>query len=87
MIKQQVTKILLFFLLISMGSCNLYRKIPEGKYLLKENIVLVDSIQEDSEEVHTRILHKPNVMILGYPILADIYMFADQHPDYTYYKW
>jgi outer membrane translocation and assembly module TamA len=87
MIKQQVTKILLFFLLISMGSCNLYRKIPEGKYLLKENIVMVDSVQNNSEEVHTRILQKPNVMILGYPILADIYMFADQHPDYTYYKW
>jgi len=87
MIKQQLTKILLFILLISLGSCNLYRKIPEGRYLLKENIVVVDSVSDNSEEVHTRILQKPNVMIFGYPILADIYMFSDQHPDYTYYKW
>ncbi len=87
MIKQQLTKILLFILLISLGSCNLYRKIPDGRYLLKENIVVVDSIAEKSEEVHTRILQKPNVMVFGYPILADIYMFSDQHPDYTYYKW
>lgn len=87
MIKQQLTKILLFILLISLGSCNLYRKIPEGRYLLKENIVVVDSVPDNSEEVHTRILQKPNVMVFGYPILADIYMFSDQHPDYTYYKW
>jgi len=81
------TKILLFFLIASLGSCNLYRKIPQGKYLLKKNEVIVDNERIKSDEIEALILQRPNTAIFGYPYLADIYMLADQNPDYTYYRW
>ena len=86
--KNLITKISLFLLLISISSCNIYRKIPPGKYLLKKNIVLVDSNKVKKEEVTSLILQQPNTHLLGiYPIWADIYMFADQHPEQTFIKW
>ncbi len=81
------TKILLFFLIGSLSSCNLYRKIPPGKYLLRKNEVLVDGRKEKSDEIESLIIQRPNTAVFGYPYLADIYMLADQHPDYTYYRW
>ena len=82
------TKILLFFLIgLLLSSCNLYRKIPEGKYLLRNNVVVVDGKKESSEKVNSQIVLQPNAFIFGYPYLADLYMLADQHPDATYYHW
>ena len=88
MYKNLITKISLFLLLISISSCNIYRKIPPGKYLLKKNIVLVDSSKIKKEEVTSLILQQPNTHLLWvYPIWADIYMFADQHPEKTFSDW
>ena len=81
------TKILLFFLIIGLNSCNLYRKIPPDKYLLRKNKVIVDQKKTNSEEINALLLQHPNTAIFGYPYLADLYMLADQHPDYTYYRW
>ncbi len=82
------SKILLLFstgLLLS--ACNLYRKIPEGKYLLRKNTVYVDNKKESSEKVNSSIVLQSNSYIFGYPYLADLYMLADQHPNQTYYRW
>jgi hypothetical protein len=88
MYKNLITKISLFLLLISISSCNIYRKIPPGQYLLKKNIILVDSNKVKKEEVSSLIIQQPNTHLLGiYPIWADIYMFADQHPEKTFTKW
>ncbi len=82
------TKILLFFIAgLLFSSCNLYRKIPEGKYLLRKNVVKVDNKKESSDKVNSLIVLQPNSFILGYPYLADLYMLADQHPNQTYYRW
>ncbi len=85
--KNILAKISLFFLILSFGSCNIYRKIPNGSYLLKDNVILADSTKVKSDEVHSLLLQQPNVSIFGYPILADIYTFADLHPDKTFYDW
>jgi len=84
---QQFTKIILFFLIILLGSCNVYRKIPKGKLLLKKNVILVDSTETNKDSINSLLWQSPNTMIFGYPIRADIYAFADQHPNTTYYKW
>ncbi len=81
------TKILLFFLMLNFTACNIYRKIPEGKVLLRKNKVIVDKKRKKSEDIDILLLQQPNTMIFGYPYLADLYMLADQHPDYTYYAW
>jgi len=88
MYKNLITKISLFLLLISISSCNIYRKIPPGKYLLKKNVVLVDSAKVKKEEITSLIIQQPNTHLLGlYPIWADIYMFADQYPEKTFSQW
>ncbi len=87
MSKYLVTKISLFFLILSLGSCNIYRKIPEGKYLLRRNKIIVNGEKEKSAKAEALILQTPNTTVFGYPILADIYTIADQNPDLTYYKW
>jgi len=93
------TKISLFFLILTISSCNIYRKMPKDKYLLADNIVMVDSSRVKSDKITSLILQQPNpgininTSILGfkirvnYPILADIYMIADPNPDKTYYEW
>ena len=81
------TKILLFFLTGSLASCNLYRKIPPHKYLLRKNTILVDQKKEKSDAVSSLILLQPNAYILGYPYWVDLYMLADQHPNKTFYHW
>ena len=83
-----LTKILLFFLLgLVTGSCNLYRKIPKGKRLLRKNVVYVDQKKETSDKVNSLIVLQPNAYLFGYPYLADLYMLADQHPNQTFYRW
>ena len=87
MSKGFLAKISFILLLFSLNACNIYRKIPSGKYLLRENKVYADSVKVKKEEVTSLIIQQPNVRILGYPILADIYMFADQHPETTFRDW
>ena len=83
-----LTKILLFFLIgFISGSCNLYRKIPKEKRLLRKNIVYVDQKKESSDKINSLIVLQPNAYILGYPYLADLYMLADQHPNKTFFRW
>jgi len=86
-------------LLLSFSSCNIYRKMPKDKYLLADNVVIVDSTRVKSDKVTSLILQQPNpgininTEIMGikirvtYPVLADIYMIADPNPDKTYYLW
>ncbi len=81
-------KILFFFVGgLVLNSCNLYRKIPEGKYLLRKNVIYVDHKKESSDKIKSLIVLQPNAFLFGYPYLADLYMLADQHPDKTYYDW
>lgn len=82
-----IAKILLFFLILGLNSCNIYRKIPPDKRLLHKNIVIEDGKKVKSEDFDALLLQRPNTKIFGYPYLADLYMLADQQPDYTYYKW
>ncbi len=81
------TKILLFFLSLSLSACNLYRKIPPQKLLLKKNTIWVDGQKNDDDHLNSLIVLQPNTRFLGYPYLADLYMLADQHPNQTFYNW
>lgn len=63
--------------------------MPDGKYLLTENTILVDSVKVNDAGLYSQLAQKPNTTIplIGLPLELHIYNLADQQPDSTYYKW
>ena len=88
--KRNLTKISLFIVLISLFfSCDAVKRVPDDKYLLTENTILVDSVKTKEAGVYSQLAQKPNTSIplLGIPLGLHIYNLADPQPDSTYYKW
>lgn len=89
-LKRDLTKISLFTVLISLFfSCDAVKRVPEGKYLLTENTILVDSVETKDAGVYSQLAQKPNpsIPLIGVPLGLHIYNLADPQPDSTYYKW
>lgn len=88
--KRDLTKISLFIVLIGLFfSCDAVKRVPEGKYLLTENTILVDSVKTKDAGVYSQLAQKPNptIPLVGIPFGLHIYNLADPQPDSTYYKW
>lgn len=88
--KRNITKISLFIVIISLFfSCNAVKRVPEGKYLLTENTILVDSVKIKDAGVYSQLAQKPNssIPILGIPFGLHFYNLADPQPDSTFNKW
>ncbi len=65
-----------------LNACNVYRIVPERKYLLRKNKTEYqhqDIIKPSETKIY--ILQQPNFTILGYPILVGIYSIADPNPE------
>ncbi|WP_235003986.1 translocation and assembly module lipoprotein TamL [Aequorivita lipolytica] len=89
-LKRDLTKISLFIVFISLFfSCNAVKRVPDGEYLLTENIILVDSVKIKNAGVYSQLAQKPNTSIplIGIPLSLHIYNLADPQPDSTYYRW
>ena len=74
--------ILPFFLL---SGCNIYKVVPEGKYLLRKN--KIEYTRHDvikPSEARSYILQQPNFYVAGYPVLVGIYSIADPAPDRSF---
>lgn len=63
--------------------------MPDGKFLLTENTILVDSVETKDAGVYSQLVQKPNTSIplIGISLGLQIYNLADPQPDSTYYKW
>lgn len=63
--------------------------MPDGKFLLTENTILVDSVEIKDAGVYSQLVQKPNTSIplIGISLGLQIYNLADPQPDSTYYKW
>ncbi|SRX54151.1 BamA/TamA family outer membrane protein [Aequorivita sp. CIP111184] len=88
--KRDLTKISLFIVLISLFfSCNSVKRVPDGKYLLTDNTIIVDSLETKDAGVYSQLAQKPNTSIplIGLPLGLYIYNLADPQPDSTYYRW
>lgn len=88
--KSDLTKISLIIVLVSLFfSCNAVKRVPEGKFLLTQNTILVDSVKIKDAGVHSQLAQKPNpsIPLIGFPLGLHIYNLADPQPDSTYYKW
>ncbi len=88
--KRDLTKISLFIVFIGLFfSCDAVKRVPDGKYLLTENTILVDSVETKDVGVYSQLAQKPNTSIplVGIPLGLHIYNLADPQPDSTYQRW
>jgi len=65
------------------------KRVPDGKYLLTKNTILVDSVETKDAGVYSQLAQKPNpsIPLIGFPFGLLVYNLADPHPDSTYTKW
>ena len=70
-------------------SCNAVKRVPEDKYLLTDNTIIVDSVKVKESGVHSQLAQKPNpkIPLIGIPLGLHIYNLADPYPDSTYNRW
>lgn len=81
-------KIGLFITLtIVLVSCNAIKRVPEGKKLLVENTILIDSIKPSDPRINNLLVQQPNSSILNIPVGLHIYNLATPRKDSVYLKW
>ena len=88
--KYTLTKISLFIVLLGLFfSCNAVKRVPDDKYLLTDNTILVDSVKVKEAGVYSQLAQKPNpsIPLIGFPLGLHIYNMADPQPDSTYNRW
>lgn len=88
--KYTLTKISLFIVLLGLlFSCNAVKRVPEGKFLLTDNTILVDSVKVKDAGLYSQLAQKPNptIPLIGFPLGLHIYNMADPEPDSTFNRW
>ncbi len=77
----KILRIAIFIALVGLSSCNIYKIVPEGKYLLRKNkIVYKEKEVVPPKEVRNYILQQPNFYVFGYPLWVGVYSIADVDP-------
>lgn len=83
--RKTVAKISLFILIgIIISACDAVKRVPDGKYLLKKNDIIVDGKKDNSESLSSLLYQQPNSTILGYPFRLNLYNIAKKNPDSSY---
>jgi outer membrane protein assembly factor BamA len=80
------TKISLFILIVTLIlSCNVIKKVPEGKHLLIKNEILVNDKKNISDEIVAQLIQQPNnPLIFGYKLRLNMYNLAKENTDSIY---
>jgi len=87
-LSKTLTKIsIILGLTLLITSCNAVKNVQEGEYLLTNNTILVDSLENKDSNIKSLLYQQPNIKALGIPIGLHIYNLADQKPDSTFQKW
>lgn len=82
------TKITLFTLLAAfVVSCDLTKRVPDGKHLLEENNITVNGEKKNDEEHQQQLYQQENSNILGFHLRLHMYNLAKTNPDSLYHKW
>ncbi|MAN58420.1 MAG: hypothetical protein CMC08_01140, partial [Flavobacteriaceae bacterium] len=70
-------------------SCNAVKRVPEGKYLLTENSIVVNGEEISDGGVYSQLAQKPNpqIPLISVPLGLHIYNLADPNPDSTFQAW
>jgi outer membrane protein assembly factor BamA len=87
---QTLAKISLFLgLTVLLVSCNAVKRVPDGKFLLTNNKIIVDGEEIKDAGVYSQLLQKPDpkIPLVGIPLGLHIYNLADPKPDSTFNAW
>lgn len=81
-------KLSFYFLLIAFFiSCNSTKHVSEGKHMLTENIVFIDSVRTKNGNLEKYILQKPNNRLLNMPIGLYIHNLGNDEKPKTPSEW
>ncbi|MFP9112608.1 POTRA domain-containing protein [Flavobacterium sp. RHBU_3] len=82
------TKITLFTLLAAIVvSCDLTKRVPQGKHLLDENNITVNGEKKNDEEHLAQLYQQENSNLLGYHLRLNMYNLANPNADSSYHAW
>lgn len=88
--KKHVTKISLFILIgLIIVSCNVTKRVPDGKRLLMKNEISIDDKSTKDENVFYQLYQKPNssLPLIKYRLRLNLYNLAKKNADTSYAKW
>ncbi|MET2986225.1 translocation and assembly module lipoprotein TamL [Aureibaculum conchae] len=81
-------KIIVFIIItVVIISCSATKRIPEDKYLLSKNTIIVDDKKINNPDVLSYLRQTPNTKILGVPISLHIYNFAKPNYEIKFQEW
>jgi len=84
-LKKNSTKIVAFILIaIFISACDAVKRVPDGKFLLVKNNILVNGKSTNDEVASNQMYQKPNGTLLGYKLRLNMYNLANLNPDSTY---
>ena len=84
-LKTTTAKISLFILIgIIISACDAVKRVPEDKFLLTKNTIIVDGEKEKKSEIEELLYQQPNTRILGLPLGLYIYNWAKPKHDSIY---
>ncbi len=85
--EKNIAKILLFWVVVTLCSCNTLKRVEENQHLLSKNTIYADDVKVKSEDIQSLLLQKPNTNILGYPLRLNLYNLAKKNPDSSFNNW
>ncbi|WP_254712801.1 hypothetical protein [Polaribacter sp. AHE13PA] len=74
-------------LLLLFVSCNSTKNVAEGKHMLTQNYIYVDSVKNNSSDIQKYILQKPNPKFLNLPVGLYFYNIGDPNKPKTPATW
>lgn len=83
--KKISTKITAFILIATIiTACNVVKRVPDNKYLLTKNQILVNGKVVKDENIVNQLYQKPNSNFLGLRLRLTLNNWANPNPDSTY---
>lgn len=80
-----LAKISLIILIgIILSACKAEKRVPEGKFLLSKNKLVVNNKKNTEENITNQLYQKPNGKLLGFRLRLNLYNWANLNPDSTY---
>ncbi len=79
--------IILLSITFSFSSCNTIKYVPEGKYLLTKNTIIVNNKKNINNEINDYIIQRPNQLVLGIPFPLHFYNIGNKNFETDFEKW
>lgn len=74
-------------ILVFITSCNSVKRIADGKHLLTENIIYIDSVKYKDTDLNKYLLQKPNTKAIGVPLSLYFYNLGNKNKPKTPIEW